>query len=74
MRQMKDVLKNKLDTFAENRSTISKEFVFQNDELSTAAALVFTNAGKSPDIEKIKECRKRADYSIKNQLAPSINF
>ena len=58
MRQMKDVLKNKLDTFAENRSTISKEFVFQNDELSTAAALVFTNAGKSPDIEKIKECRK----------------
>ena len=24
--------------------------------------------------QKIKECRKRADYSIKNQLAPSLNF
>lgn len=55
---MKDVLKNKLDTFAENRSIISKGFLLQNDELSTAAALVFTNAGRRPDVERIKECRK----------------
>ena len=55
---MKDVLKNKLDTFAENRSIISKGFVLQRDELSTAAALVFTNAGRRPDIERIRECRK----------------
>jgi ethanolamine utilization cobalamin adenosyltransferase len=56
-RIMNEVLKTKLDTFVENKSIVSKSFKFQNDALSVAAAMVFTNAGRKPDVEKMKECR-----------------
>ncbi len=54
---MRDVVKTKLDSFVENKNIVSSGFKFQNDALSVASSLVFTNAGIKPDVEKMKECR-----------------
>lgn len=54
---MNAALKEKLDAFVENRKIITHEFKFNTDVISVGAALVFTNAGVTPNPEKMKQCR-----------------
>ena len=55
---MTETLRNKCDLFERNRTAISKKFVLQKNEMSIAAALMFTSADKEADIEKLEECRR----------------
>ena len=54
---MTDNLRNICGLFEKNRAAISKKFLFEKPLMSTAAALIFTGAGKEADIERMKECR-----------------
>lgn len=55
---MTETLRNKCDLFERNRAAISKKFVLQKNEMSIAAALMFTSADREADIEKLEECRR----------------
>ena len=55
---MNENIKAKCDLFVENRNLIHSNFKFDYDTTSVAAALIFTNADKTADIDKIKECRQ----------------
>ena len=54
---MNEKIKEKCDLFVENRNIIRKGFKFENDIVTVAAAKVFTDAGKTADVERLKECR-----------------
>jgi hypothetical protein len=54
---MTDTLKSKCELFEQNRSVISKKFMFEKDLMSISAGLIFTGAGKEADIDKLNECR-----------------
>ena len=54
---MTENLRNKCDLFERNRSAISGKFPFEKAAMSIAAGLIFTQADKEADIERLKECR-----------------
>lgn len=54
---MTEALKNKCELFAENRSVISKKFMFEKSAMSIVAGLLFTGADRNADVEKLTECR-----------------
>nr|MCR4938464.1 DUF4003 domain-containing protein [Lachnospiraceae bacterium] len=54
---MKESIKKKVDLLVANREKIDKEFKWGYSLMNIAAALVFSGAEKSVDIEKLKECK-----------------
>ena len=48
---MTDALKEKCELLAGNRSLIRRGFLFEKEQMSTAAALILTVAGIEADIE-----------------------
>ena len=55
---MHEKVQAKLERFVENRDIIRKASVFVEETMVIATALVFTDAGVTPNIDKIKECRQ----------------
>lgn len=54
---MKEDIRNKIDLLVNNKTRIEKEFKWGYSIMNIASALVFTDAGKEADIERLKECR-----------------
>ena len=55
---MTEQIKEKCELLNKNRESISRQFMFENGLMSAVAGLIYTEAGREADVEKLKECRK----------------
>ena len=63
---MNNLLTERCNLLAENRNAVYKEFKWNNSLLAVASAMVFTNAGITADVEKMRTCKQllKQDKSI----------
>ena len=54
---MKELLQAGCELLAENRNTIHKGFMWDMELMSIAGSLIFTGAGKTADVERMKACK-----------------
>ena len=54
---MKELLQAGCELLAENRNTIPKGFMWDMELMSIAGSLIFTGAGKTADVERMKACK-----------------
>ena len=55
---MNDLIQTKCDLLADNRALIAKKYIFENNLMCIAAALIYTAADETADIEKLTESKK----------------
>ena len=55
---MNEEVRKKLELFAENRRLIHEAFKWDWDMMSVVAGLIFTDAGRTVDTDRMKECEK----------------
>ncbi len=55
---MNDIIREKCDLFAENRTILRKKFVFEDNLMCVVSGLIFAMEDASADPEKLAECRK----------------
>ena len=55
---MRELLRAGCELLSENRNAISNGFKWDMDMMSIAGSVIFTSAGKTADVEKMKECKK----------------
>ena len=54
---MKDILRAGCELLVENRDAIHKNFIWDMEMMSITGSVILTGAGKTADIEKMKECK-----------------
>ncbi len=55
---MNETIKNKCDLLTGNRDKMARHFKWNYSLMNLSAALVFTSAGKEPDVDRLEECAK----------------
>ena len=76
VRIMNDLIMKKCELLVNNKNAIHRKFLFENDLMSVVAGLIFTEADKEADIEKMRECRKilRKKTNIFSKLRATVEL
>lgn len=55
---MKEQIRTKCELLTKNRTSIADKFMFENGLMSVAAGLIYTEADKEADVDRLAACRK----------------